>query len=107
MIGIIWGSGGDSVDLGVVEHRQCEVCERDRPFKILLQYRYAHVYWVFAWITEKRYLLLCDICHRGWNLNAPEVEKTLSKSPIPCMRQWVWVFLASLVLIPLLIGVIG
>jgi hypothetical protein len=108
MIGwIIWGSGGDSVDLGVAEHRYCEVCERERPFKIILQYRYAHLYWLFSWITKKNYLLLCDICHRGWNLKATEVEKTLSQNPIPFMRRWGWIFLASLVLIPLLIVVVG
>ncbi len=53
MIGwIIWGSGGNSVDLGVTEHKHCEICERERPFATVLQYRYAHLYWVFSWITH-------------------------------------------------------
>jgi hypothetical protein len=34
---IIWGSGGDSVELGVVEHRDCEGCENERPLKLLLR----------------------------------------------------------------------
>lgn len=107
MIGwIIWGSGGDTVDLGVAEHRHCEVCERERPFKILLRYKYAHLYWVFSWITEKRYLLLCDVCSRGWLLNTAEIEKKLPKSPIPFIHRWGWVFLVLLILTPLLIGVI-
>jgi hypothetical protein len=106
MIGwIIWGSRGDSVNLGVVEHKHCEICERKRPFKIVLQYRYAHLYWVFSWITEKHYLLLCDICHRGRNLKAAEVEKTLSQNPIPFRRRWGWAFLVPIILIPFLIGV--
>jgi hypothetical protein len=108
MIGwIIWGSGGNSVDLGAVEHRHCETCERERPFRVILQYRYAHLYWIFSWITEKQYSLLCDICSRGWKLNAADVEKTLPQNPIPFIRRWGWTFLLGLVAIPLLFGIIG
>jgi len=90
---IVWGSGGDSVDLGVVDHRHCDTCERVRPFKTLLQYRYAHIYWVFSWVTEKKYVLVCDVCHRGWELKAKEIEKNFSKHPIPFMKRYGWTFL--------------
>jgi hypothetical protein len=96
MIGwIIWGSGGNSVDLGVTEHRHCEICERERPFATVLQYRYAHPYWIFSWITEKHYSLLCTICSRGWELNAREIEKALPNNPIPFMRRWGWALLVA------------
>jgi hypothetical protein len=103
---IVWGSGGDTVDLGVSEHKYCAVCERNRPFRISLQYRYAHIYWIFSWITKKHYSLLCDICSRGWILKAEEVEKTLPKSPIPFMRQRGWVFLAAPFVISLLVSTV-
>jgi hypothetical protein len=107
MIGmIIWGSGGDSVELGIVEHRDCEVCENERPFKLLLQYRYAHLYWVFCWITMRKYLLLCDVCYRGWELNTAEIEKTLSKDHIPFIRRWGWTFLVGLFVVPTLLAVL-
>ncbi|MGJ3253075.1 MAG: hypothetical protein ACFE0J_18370 [Elainellaceae cyanobacterium] len=93
---IVWGSGGDSVDLKVIDHLQCDTCEKVRPFKILLQYRYAHIYWVFACVTEKKYLLVCDVCHRGWELKAKEIEKTFSKHPIPFIRRYGWMFLVFL-----------
>jgi hypothetical protein len=108
MIGwIIWGSGGNSVDLGGEEHRHCETCERERPFRVILQYRYAHLYWVFAWITQKQYSLLCNICSRGWQLNAEDVEKTLTQNPIPFMRRWGWTFLVGLFAIPFLFATIA
>lgn len=91
---IVWGGGGDSVDLGNVKRCHCATCERVRPFKVLLQYRYAHVYWIFAWVSEKKYMLVCDICHRGWALKTEEVEKSFSKHPIPFMRRYGWTFLA-------------
>lgn len=37
---IIWGSGGKEVDFGLIESRVCAVCEKERSFKLLLQYRY-------------------------------------------------------------------
>ena len=60
---IIWGSGGGSADLGVAEHRACPTCEKERPFKVLLQYKYAHLYYL-RWVTKKAYFLACDVCHR-------------------------------------------
>jgi hypothetical protein len=96
MIGwIIWGSGGDSVNLGVSEHKHCQTCQQQRPFKTILQYRYAHLYWIFAWVTWKQYSLLCDICDRGWTLDTADVEKTLARHPIPFMRRWGWAFLVG------------
>ena len=33
-------------------------CE-ERPFKVLLQYKYAHLYYL-RWVTKKAYFLACD-----------------------------------------------
>jgi len=108
MIGwIIWGTGGNAIDLGVVEHKHCEFCEKERPFKIFVQYRYAHIYWLFSWITQKQYLYLCDICGRGHQLDAKEVEKTLDKNPIPLIRRWGWALLIAPIALLFLIGFIS
>lgn len=92
---IIWGSGGDSIDLGQVKEQQCSTCEKVRPFKLLLQYRFKHLYYIFKWVSEKKYLLVCDVCHRGWELKAKEVEATFKKHPIPFMTRYGWTFLAG------------
>jgi hypothetical protein len=85
---IIWGSGGDVVNLGVLETRHCEVCEKDRPFKIILQYRYWGLYWIFNVVTKKNYLLICDVCSRGWEIDAGKLEPQLTTVPIPFMRRY-------------------
>jgi hypothetical protein len=47
-------------------------------------------------VTEKQYLLLCDICNQGWKLNAGEVEKQLGKAlPIPFMQRYGLLTLAA------------
>lgn len=91
---IIWGSGGGSADLGHVETRQCPTCEKERPFKLFLQYRYAHLYYL-RWVTKKQYHLACDVCLRGWELDAKDVEAKLEKSPIPFMTRYGWTFLVG------------
>lgn len=93
---IIWGSGGGSADLGVVERKSCATCEKERPFKILLQYRYAHLYY-FRWVTGRSYRLACDICHRGWDLKPKDVDPVLRKSAIPFLTRYGWTFLAGFV----------
>lgn len=91
---IIWGSGSGSMDLGEQEHKACPTCERDRAFRLQLRYRYAHLYFL-RWVTEKKYYLACDVCQRGWELKATEVEAKLGKNPIPFMTRFGWVFLLS------------
>ncbi|MBO0860803.1 MAG: hypothetical protein J2P21_20425 [Chloracidobacterium sp.] len=99
---IIWGRGGDVVNLGVLETRRCEVCEKDRPFNIILQYRYFGFYWVFNFVTQRKYLLLCSVCSRGWELDSAKVEPGLAKTPIPFMRRY-----GILVLIVAIVGILG
>lgn len=103
---IIWGSGNGSADLGVAEQRACATCERERPFKVLLQYKYAHLYYL-RWVTKKVYYLACDICHRGSELDARAVEGRLEKHPIPFMTRYGWAFLAAPVALLMLSSAVG
>ena len=93
---IIWGSGGGEIDLGQVEIRPCATCEKERPFKLFLFYRYAHLYYL-RWVTSKKYHLACDVCRRGWELEAAEVEAKLEKNPIPFMTRFGWTFLVGFI----------
>lgn len=108
MIGlIIWGSGGDSIDLGTSPQKQyCSCCEQERSFRTLLQYRFAHLYYIFSWTTKKNYYHLCEVCQRGWELNAQEVEKALGKNPIPFLRRSGWMLLAVPVVLIILLGLL-
>ena len=102
---IIWGSGGGGADLGVAEHRACPTCEKERPFKVLLQYRYAHLYYL-RWVTKKAYFLACDVCQRGFALDAKAVEAKLEKHPIPFMTRYGWTFLLGIPAVFLLFSLV-
>jgi len=95
---IIWGSGSGGVDLGVAEQRNCLTCEKERPFKVLLQYKYSHLYYL-RWVTKKTYHLVCDVCRRGWELKATDIEPKLKENPIPFMTRYGWAFLVGFVAI--------
>ncbi|MGO4701876.1 hypothetical protein [Dyella sp. 2RAB6] len=88
---IIWGSGGKQIDLGVAEHKDCAVCEKQRPYRLLLQYRYGHLYYLFKWVSKKSYVLACEVCHRGWQLEPKAIEAKLEKNPIPFGDRFGWV----------------
>ena len=101
---IVWGSGGDVINLGTPETRRCDTCERDRPFNVMLQYRYWGLYWIFNFVTEKKYMLLCSICSRGWQLETGKVEQALSSIPIPFMHRYGILVLIGVIAVLVIIG---
>jgi hypothetical protein len=94
---LIWGSKGEIADLGVQAHHNCTTCERERPFKLALQYKVHHIWYLFKWVTQKQYLLVCDVCQRGSKLDAKEVEPKLAKHPIPLLSRYGWTLLIALI----------
>jgi hypothetical protein len=104
---IIWGSGGKSIELGQSEVRRCSTCEKDRPFKVFLNYRYSHLYYIFGWITQKKYLLVCDVCHRGWELDAKKFEAERPKPPIPFTHRYGWTIPVGIAAVGILLAVFG
>jgi hypothetical protein len=101
---IIWGSRGQSINLGVKAHQDCKTCTQNRPFRLTLQYKYSHLYYVFRWVSEKRYFLACDICHRGWALDANKVEADLKQNPIPFGDRYGWLALIVIIAVLVLVG---
>jgi hypothetical protein len=96
---IVWGSRGDVLDLGPRGMRKCQSCEKDRPFDLKMQYRYGGLYWVFNFVMERKYLLLCSTCGRGWQLPNREVEAAVKSIPIPFMRRFGLLTLVGIVIL--------
>lgn len=101
---IVWGKKGQVVNLGSQGDKHCPVCERERPFHLMLQYTVHHVWYVFRWVSGKQYGAVCEVCQRGDKLDAKDVESRLKKSPIPFGARWGWAFLAGLVAIVAVFG---
>lgn len=103
---IVWGAKSEMADLGADASRHCPTCERERPFRLVLQYTARHIWYVFKWVSAKQYASVCTVCQRGARLDARVVESTLSKPPIPFGTRWGWAFLAGMVGIAAVFGAI-
>ncbi|MFK2893043.1 hypothetical protein [Dyella flagellata] len=108
MIGSAGESSGKHAALHVVEHRDCKTCKKKQSFRLMLQYRYSQLYYVFRWVMQKQYFLACNICKRGWALDAKKVEADLKQKqtpdPNPFGDRYGW---ATLLVIVALIGVMA
>jgi hypothetical protein len=102
---IVWGAKGEVVNLGEQASKHCPTCEKERPFRLMLQYTVRHIWYVFKWVTGKQYAVVCDVCNRGDQLDAKVVEAKLTKSPIPFGTRWGWAFLAGMIAIVAVFGV--
>ncbi|SRR5579883_720818 len=104
---IVFGSGGDVVHLGQGKTEPCPTCERERPFSLILQYSYEHVWYIFAFVSKKQYFYVCDICHRGAELDAAQVERELGRVPIPFMRRFGCLVMFALIGLLVLFGALS
>lgn len=84
---LVWGSEGKSVDLGPAGTEACPTCGQERPYRWTLDYRRHHVYYLFGFVTKKRYRRICEVCRQGQDQQAAAMEAALGKSPIPFMER--------------------
>lgn len=86
---LIWGSGSDSLRVRAASSKPCPTCGLERPFSLYLLYDYAHLYYLFSWVTKRVYLVACDICQRGTVVPRSDVG-ALPEDPIPALRRSGW-----------------
>lgn len=101
---IIWGSGGDAIALGAAEGAHCDQCAQQRSFRHVLHYRYAHLWYVFSWVTKKQYLRVCDGCNQATALETKTFEQTRAKPPIPAYRRFGGLVLLGLIAVVVVFG---
>ncbi len=101
---LIWGSGGEVKDIKDTGTKFCPTCETARPFKLIVQYKTAHIYYC-KWVTSKQYMNICTICSRGQQYDTKEIEKTLDKPAIPFWDRRGWLIPAFLIAITFLFAI--
>ncbi len=103
---ISWGSGEKTKDLKIIGKKFCKTCEMMRPFKLFLRYKFSYLFHLFQWVTEKQYMLVCEVCQQSMVLDAAEAESALGKNPIPLWTRYSWALLVGLVLLPITLATI-
>ncbi len=85
---IIWGSNGESLDLGKINEEQCKFCEKKRVFRLLFTYRWWALYWIFGLITKSQYDLVCEVCNKGKKISKEEGKAFNRDLNIPFQRRY-------------------
>lgn len=92
---LVWGSREGVADLGPQESRHCPVCERERSFRLMLQYKVSHLWYIFKWVSSKQYAVVCDVCRRGETMGTQLAEAKLGKPRIPAASSRAWIFVVA------------
>ena len=95
-----------SADTGLTDELAL-IGRRFGPFDLIMQYRYGGLYWVFNFVMEKKYLLLCQACGRGWELQPSAVEGRIKAPSIPFMRRYGLASLAGVIGFFILLDIVG
>ncbi|AKO05729.1 hypothetical protein ACU16_18065 [Xanthomonas oryzae pv. oryzicola] len=101
---IIWGSGGDVLALGAADSAPCDQCAQQRSFRHVLRYRYAHLWYLFSWVTKKQSLRVCDGCNHTTALDTKTSEAGRGKPPIPAYRRFGGPVLLGLIAVLVIFG---
>lgn len=100
---LIWGSRGESKDLGQIETKPCPTCEKDRPFHLYVNYRLHHIWYLLKWVTQRQCLQLCEVCRRGAEVDKSSPMQAKAKAAIPFYHRFSWAILPAL-MVPIVVG---
>ena len=100
--------GKKDIDLGLVHPQDCEVCQREQPFRLRLVYCYEHLFFVFGNARRESYALVCEVCGTPYRIPRDVAFKLgrLDRDPIPFLQRYGCMVLWLIFLVVALVGVI-
>src|SRR5262249_29763194 len=103
-----FGTGKENLDLGPVCPQDCEVCQREQPFRLGLLYRYEHVMFVFRNARALSYILICEECETIYRIPRKAALKLgrLDGDPIAFWERYGCLVLFAIFFVVALVGVI-
>jgi hypothetical protein len=104
---IIWGSGGAHAPIGAAGAAHCGNCNAVRSFNYGVDYRYAHIWYLFSWVTRRAYVRLCSVCESGTPVTRAEALASGGKEAIPFLRRWGWTIILAVVVAGVGLGIAG
>jgi len=87
---IIFGQISEHLRLGPTNSRACPACRQEQPFSLLLEYDYAHLYYLFGFVTRRRFRVACDRCGNVWKASEKEIAEArpLARGAVPFLHRW-------------------
>lgn len=94
----IWGSGGGRSEEGnLPEVCQCDTCKNITKMKGVIYYRYFHLWYLFSFLTSKKYVYECSHCNNGYQVSKEEFSKYFKKNHIPFIRKLGWLIVVAII----------
>ena len=86
-----WGSGTKSVDairdFGI---HHCPICNNNQTFKVVLNYGYAQLWYLFRCVTSRKYFAVCNRCGNGHVVEFQAISEKLVEDPAAFMDRRGW-----------------
>lgn len=105
---LILGTGKENIDLGPVCPQDCEVCQKEQPFRLGLLYRFEHLFFVIRNARALSYVLVCEECETVYRIPRRVAFKLggLDRDPIPFWQRYGCLVLFLIFLVVAFVGVI-
>jgi hypothetical protein len=103
---IIWGRGCATCVAGEAGVRDCPVCQNAQRFDFVVSYSYAHIWYLFSWVTSRKYMVICSRCHNGVVIPAHEFQSQVRKDPIPLWRRYGWTLILAILGLVTVVGIV-
>ena len=87
-----WGSRGGVKELGSCGQRSCPSCQKDSEFAGLVTYTVRHVYWLFRWVTGRKFHMQCTNCGAAFPADSGDFDSAAASKAIPIMDRRGWMF---------------
>jgi hypothetical protein len=87
---LILGTGKEEIDMGPIHPQDCEICQREQPFRLRLVYRYEHVFLVLGHTRALSYVIVCEVCSTPFRIPRKVGRKLarIDREPIPFLRRY-------------------
>ena len=90
MFFISWGRRGGVAELGDAGHRHCARCDKDSQFQALVGYTVRHLWWVFRWVSDRKYAVACSNCGAQYAAAESDFDKQRVAKAIPLWDRRGW-----------------
>lgn len=80
---LVWGYKTKSIDLDKKRSEHCDRCDCVRAFRSHVYYQYNHFWYVFGFVSGKRYTESCEVCGHERDIDPAVIHAAIGRNPIP------------------------
>lgn len=80
---IVWGYKTKSIDLDGKRSGHCDRCDRLCAFRSRVYYQHNHLWYVFGFVSRKRYTQSCEVCGHERDIDPALVHAEFGKNSVP------------------------